>query len=103
MEHERLIGRFVLAGEEIERDWIGNVVTALTNCARSTQENPSAIEELGKFYIPEFSSQFEEIKWWASKEGLHLLYVLMCVAPHDPDDPEDDPKKCQFCVNKNVH
>src|ERR1700690_1411161 len=73
-EHERVIGRFVPVGQEVHRDWIAVIVTRLTNNGRDWQE-----AEPEMFQIPEFENQFEEIKWWASEEGLKMMDAIMCI------------------------
>ena len=89
-EHERVIGRFVPVGQEVHRDWIAVIVTRLTNNGRDWQD-----AEPEMFQIPEFENQFEEIKWWASEEGLKMMDAIMCIEPERSGStgdvkPEDD-------------
>ncbi len=75
---ERVIGRFIPEGQEVERDWIAAIVTRLTIAARTWADN-----EDGREFppLPEFANQFEEIKYWASDAGWRHMDILMCVEP----------------------
>jgi hypothetical protein len=93
MENQRVIGRFVLAGEEVERDWIAIIVTRLTANGKQWQA-----EEPNEFHIPDFKNQFEEIKWWASTEGLAMMDSIMCIVPDASEiDSTDDDVHCPHC------
>ena len=79
--HERMVGRFIPVGQEVERDWIAAIVTNLTLNARAWHEFDPSFED-----APEFENQAEEIKWWASKDGLKYMDKLMNM--DDGTDPQ---------------
>ena len=82
MENQRVIGRFVLAGEEVERDWIAIIVTRLTANGKQWQA-----EEPNEFHIPDFKNQFEE-----------MMDSIMCIVPDASEiDSTDDDVHCPHC------